>query len=70
VTLAVKSITFYSPHPPTKAPPATFWESIRGWGNTWMWDNLSNTGDLDWISTLIADTSCLVVTNGWYMKEK
>ncbi len=34
-----------------------------------MWDNLSITGDLDWISASIADNSCIAVTDGLYMKE-
>jgi hypothetical protein len=69
VALAVKSITLYLLHPPTKDPPTTFWETIRVWGNTWMWDNLFIKGDLDWISTSIADNSFVVVLDGSYMKE-
>jgi hypothetical protein len=34
-----------------------------------MWDNLSITGDLDWIATSIADNSCIAVMDGSYMKE-
>jgi hypothetical protein len=34
-----------------------------------MWDNLSITGDLDWIVVSIADNSCVAVTDGSYMKE-
>jgi hypothetical protein len=34
-----------------------------------MWDNLSITGDLDWIAASIADNSCIAVTDGSYMKE-
>jgi hypothetical protein len=69
VALAVKSIIVHSPWPPSQATPATFWEVIRGWGNTWMWYNLSITGDLDWIAVSIADRSCIAVTDGSYMKE-
>jgi hypothetical protein len=69
VALAVKSIISYLPRPPTKANPASFWEVIRAWGNDWMWDNLLITGDLDWIAALIADNSCVAVTDGSYMKE-
>ncbi len=68
VALAVKSIFLHSPRPPIQAS-TTFWEVIRGWGNTWMWDNLSITGDLDWIATSIADNSCVGATNCSYMKE-
>jgi hypothetical protein len=69
VALAVKSIVLHSPWPLSQATPATFWEVIRGWGNTWMWDNLSIMGDLNWIAVSIADNSCVAVTDGLYMKE-
>ena len=69
VALAGKSIILHSPQPPTQATPSTFWEVIRGWGNTWMWDNLAITGNLDWIAASIADNSCVAVTVGSYMKE-
>jgi hypothetical protein len=69
VALAVKSIISYSPCPPTKAPPASFWEVIGVWGNEWMSDNLLITGDLDWIAVLIADNSCIAFLNGSYMIE-
>jgi hypothetical protein len=32
-------------------------------------DNLSITGDLDWISSSIVDNSCIAVTDGSYMKD-
>ena len=54
---------------PTQATPSTFWEVIRGWGNTWMWDNLAITGNLDLIAASIADNSCVAVTDGLYMKD-
>ena len=34
-----------------------------------MWDNLAITGNLDWIAASIADSSCVAVTDGSYMKE-
>jgi hypothetical protein len=34
-----------------------------------MWDNLSITGDLDWIAASIADNSCIMVTYGSHMKK-
>ncbi len=69
VALAVKSITLHLPWPLSQATPSAFWEVIRGWGNTWMWDNLSITEDLDWTAVSIADNSCVAVTDGLYMKE-
>ncbi len=55
VALSVKSVVSHVPHPPTKAPQSSLWEVILGCGNTWMWDNLSFMGDLDWIAASIAD---------------
>ena len=69
VALAVKRILLHLPWPPIQASPSTFVEVIRGWGNTWMWDNLSITGDLDLIAASIADNSCIAVMDGSYMKE-
>ncbi len=68
VALAVVSVVLHAPHPATKAPPSSVWEVILGWENTWMWDNLSFMGDLDWIAALIADNSCIAMTDGLYMK--
>jgi hypothetical protein len=65
VALALKSITLHSPWPPSQATPLTFWEVIRGWGNTWMWDNLFIMGDLDWTAVSIADNSWVAVTDGF-----
>ena len=65
----VKSIILHTPRPPTQATPSTFWEVIRGWGNTWMWDNLAIMGDLDWIAASIANNSCVAVTDGLYTKD-
>ncbi len=68
VALAVKHVVLHRPCPPTKAPPSLLWEVILGWENTWMWDNMSFMGDLDWIAASIAYSSCVAVTDGSYMK--
>jgi hypothetical protein len=34
-----------------------------------MWEKPSITGDLDWIVASIAHNSCIMVTDGSYMKE-
>ncbi len=41
VALAAKSFVLHAPGPSTKAPPSSLLEVILGWGNTWLWDNLS-----------------------------
>jgi hypothetical protein len=55
--------------PPIKTAPSNFWEAIQGWGNTWLWDNLVLSGDTSWIAEAIADNTCVMVTDGSYMKE-
>ncbi len=69
VGLAAYSITLSSAGPPTPAPPTDFWSIIKGWGNTWMWDNLTIRGDITWLAESIADYSLVAVTDGSYMKE-
>jgi hypothetical protein len=51
------------------AAPTNLWEAIQGWGNTWLWDNLVVSGDVNWIANSIADNSCVAVMDGSYMKE-
>ncbi len=50
-------------------PPADFLDVLRGWGQTWIWDNLKVTGGTDWVAQAIADNSLVVVTDGSYIKE-
>ncbi len=69
VALAVKSIISHLPWPPIQASPSTFWEVIRDWGNTWMWDNLSIMGNFDWIAASIPDNSYVAVTDGSYIRS-
>jgi hypothetical protein len=63
--------TWHGTHlaPPVRTTPTNFWEVIQGWGNEWLWDNLVITGDTSWIAESIADNSCVVVTDGSYMKD-
>jgi hypothetical protein len=34
-----------------------------------LWDNMVVSGDIEWIAASIADSSCVAVTDGSYMKE-
>jgi hypothetical protein len=54
-----------------RAPSSTlyFWEVLHKWQHTWMWDNLQWVGDDDWLAMAIAEGTCLVVTDGLYMKD-
>ena len=50
-------------------PPTDFLDVLRGWGQTWKWDDLRVTGSTDWIAHAIADNSLVAVTDGSYIKE-
>ena len=55
--------------PPWPIPPADFLDIVRGWGHTWIWDELQVTGSPDWIAKAITDNSLVAVTDGSYIKE-
>ncbi len=42
----------------------------RGWGQTWIWDDLTVTGGTNWFAQAIADNSLVAVTDGSYIKEQ
>ncbi len=67
--IGIHNVSSHMPMPPTRAAPTNFWEAMQGWGNTWLWDDLVVSGDIDWIAYSIADNSCVAVTDGSYMKE-
>jgi hypothetical protein len=69
VALAVYSMVSSSMGPPTLAPPTDFWSAVKGWGNTWMWGNLTKRGDVSWLVESIADNSLVAVTDGFYIKD-
>jgi hypothetical protein len=50
-------------------PPHTFMDVLLSWGNTWLWDNLSFTGEHGWINEAILDGSLLAVTDGSFLHE-
>jgi hypothetical protein len=55
--------------PPPIRPIADFLDVLRGWGQTWIWDDLKVTGGTDWLAQAIADNSLVAVTDGSYIKE-
>jgi hypothetical protein len=61
----------YSAAPPPIRPiaPTDFLDVLRGWGQTWIWDDLRVTGGTDWIAQAIADNSLVAVTDVSYIKE-
>jgi hypothetical protein len=57
-------------YPPIRSvTPANFLDILRGWGKTWIWDNLKVTGGTDWIAQAISKNSLVTVTDGSYIKE-
>jgi hypothetical protein len=61
VALGVKSIISYADCPKAERAPSTFWEVLRKWQCTWMWENLQWVGDDDWIAEAIAEESLIAV---------
>ena len=56
--------------PPIRpTPPTDFLDVLRGWGQTWIWDDLRVIDGTDWIARAIADNSLVAVTDGSYIKE-
>jgi hypothetical protein len=64
-----KAVLCYADGPLLIPHPSMFWEVLRKWQRDWMWDNLQLIGDDDWIATAIAEGTCIVVTDGSYMKD-
>lgn len=69
VALAVYSILTTAAAAPTPHPPSTLWTVIEGWGETWIWSNLTIWGDTSWLEETIAANSLIAVTEGSYIKE-
>jgi hypothetical protein len=69
VALGVKLIILYADSPPAQGKPKKFWEVLRRWQRTWMWENLQWVGDDHWIAEAIEDGTLIAVTDGSYMKD-
>ncbi len=69
VGMAAYRVVSSTDGPSISAPPTDFWSVVEGWGNTWMWENLTIKGDVSWLAEAIADNSLVVVTDGSYMKD-
>ncbi len=48
--------------------PGTLLEVLEEWECRWIWDSLSLTGDKDWLLEAIEEGTCVVVTDGSYIK--
>jgi hypothetical protein len=58
-----------TPLPIRPIAPTNFLDVLRGWGQTWIWDELKVTGGTNWITQKINKNCLLAVTNGSYIKE-
>jgi hypothetical protein len=63
------TVVLHTPRPQVRMEQTAFWDVVKSWGNTGMWDNLRIKGDTGWIAEAIADNSLLTITNESYMKE-
>jgi hypothetical protein len=51
-------------------PTTNFIDVLKGWGHTWLWDDLKATGGTSWIAKAIAEGMLLVVADGSYICEQ
>jgi hypothetical protein len=56
--------------PAEAAPePTTFFDVLKLWGNTWLWDSMNVSGGTDWIHLSISEGTLVAVTDGSYIRE-
>jgi hypothetical protein len=46
-----------------------FLDVLRGWGHTWLWNNMKVVGGTDWLTQAIAGGTLIAVTDGSYIQE-
>jgi hypothetical protein len=51
-------------------PATNFIGVLKGWGHTWLWDNLKVTGGTSWIAKAIAKGTLLAVADGLYIHKQ
>ena len=49
--------------------PQTILDVIRGWNQSWFWQNFWIVGDIDWVLRAIENGSLLTVADGSYIRE-
>ena len=70
VSLAVIGVLSSTDSAPEKEKPQSFWEIVRNWGQTWLWDNLVISGDIEWIAEAIRESTLVAVTDESYMEDR
>ncbi len=48
---------------------SNFINVLKGWGHTWIWDNLKVARGTDWIAQAIAKGTLVSVTDRLYIRE-
>ncbi len=57
-------------HAPAPPPiPQTFLDVLHSWGNTWLWNNLSISGGVNWLQDAIKEDTLVAVTDGLYIHK-
>jgi hypothetical protein len=70
VALTVIGVVSSTDPAPEKEKPESFWDVVRNWGQTWLWDNLVISGDMEWIAEAIRENTLVAVTDGSYMEDR
>ncbi len=65
----MKKVCSVAPPPIRLIPPTDFLDILRGWGQTWIWDDLTVASGTDWFAQASADNSLVAVRDGFYIKE-
>jgi hypothetical protein len=50
-------------------PTSNFIDVLKGWGHTWIWNDLKVTQGVDWLAQAIAEGTIVAVTDGSYIQE-
>ena len=70
VALALVPITSTATPPRSQEMLTCFLDVLIELGSTWLWESLRLVGEDNWLEEVIQDRgTCLVVTDGLYMKE-
>jgi hypothetical protein len=51
-------------------PATNFINVLKGWGHTWLWNDLKVTRGTSWIAKAIAEGTLLAVADGSYIREQ
>jgi hypothetical protein len=65
----VWKVCLVAPLPVWPTPPATFLDVLRGWGHTWIWNEMKAVGGMDWLAQAISGGALIAVTDGSCIRE-